>query len=95
MATEPGYIQVATDGTGKKMRTEVDSIRQPDGSYSDVHREIVSPPEEWNESNRDEYVRQTGESILNELRQITRLLSTIAGGLTTPQGNPIDYDRRV
>lgn len=87
MATAPGYIQVAADGVGKKMRTEVDSVRQPDGTLADVHREIVSGPPEWFETAQDEYMRQLQENILIELRTHTQLLATMMGPTSATGSN--------
>jgi hypothetical protein len=83
--TVPGFIQVAADGVGKRMRTEVDSVIQPDGIAVDTHREIVSPPPEWTESAREKYMRQNAEDTLLTLNKILVVLIAMSGP-TSPQG---------
>jgi hypothetical protein len=82
---DPGYIQVAPDGSGKKMRTEIDSVKQPDQTYADVHREIVSGPPEFIESAHESKVRQLLEAQQVTLDKILLVLLIIAGP-TSSQG---------
>jgi hypothetical protein len=76
---DPSFIQVAPDGGGKKMRTEIDLVTQPDGSIATTHREIVSAPPEWMESERDKYMRAIQENILLALRQMVNQLAAQSG----------------
>jgi len=83
MAT-PNYIQVAPDSTGKKMRTEVDSVVQTDGTAVDTHREIVSAPPEWYETEREEYMRELAENTLLALLDLAAALRLTPGGGDLP-----------
>jgi len=84
----PDFIQVAPDGGGKKMRTEIDQVIQPDGTTVDVHREIVSGPPEWQETLREQYMRRLAEDTLAATQQMVNLLAAQAGR-TSPYGGSI------
>lgn len=81
--SEESFIQVAPDSTGKKMRTVVDSIRQPDQTFADVHTEIVQEKPEFTESQREAYMRKLAENTLLALNQIVILLAATSGRQST------------
>lgn len=86
--TLPGFIQVAAEGPGKRMRMLVDSVQQPDGSFVDVYTEIVAPPPEWQESEQQKYMRTIAEQSLIALQQIVTLLA-VSNGRTSPYEDKI------
>lgn len=81
--SDESFIQVAPDSIGKKMRTRVDSIPQPDGTVATVHTEVTQGRPEWDESARDVYMRQLAENSLLALTQIVNLLAASSRS-TTP-----------
>jgi hypothetical protein len=83
----PGFIQVAVDGAGKRMRMVLDHVQQPDGSVLDVYTEVVIAPPEWQESTRDAYMRRLAEDTLIATQQMVIQLAAMSGPRSSMGGN--------
>ena len=65
------YVQGAPDSSGKKLRTLIATIMQPDGSIASVHMEVISlSDEDGNPISFDDKIVPLLEEILQALRDL-------------------------
>ena len=90
-----GFVQVAVDGAGKRIRNVANAIVQPDGTVLTTYQQVVTrateagvflDTQDWVETDREGYMRGLTESALGVLGDIAAAL-----GVPSPLASGVQY----
>jgi hypothetical protein len=93
MTTTPSFVQVAADGSGKKVRNFQNDVAANDGTVNTVQQQVVTIASEdgtvlstssFVETERDKYMRRLAEDTLQAINRSNELLVAILNGRTSP-----------